>query len=40
MQTRYGGTWILPGDLAAGDKLYINLGSYSGATTFVVITLT
>lgn len=40
MQSRYGGTWILPGDLAAGDKLYINLGNYSGAATFAVITLT
>jgi hypothetical protein len=40
MQSRYGGTWILPGDLTAGDKLFLNLGSDSAATTFAVITLT
>ena len=40
MQTRYGGDWILPPGGKAGDKIYINVGSFSGFFALAVITLT
>ena len=40
MQTRYGGNWVLPPGGKPGDKIYINVGSYSGFFTIAVITLT
>jgi len=40
MQTRYGGEWVLPPGGQPGDKIYINVGSFSGFYAMAIITLT
>lgn len=40
MQSRYGGDWVLPPGGKVGDKIYVNIGGYSGFYTMAVVTLT